>query len=224
MIFIIGCSDPLNKTITEFKKTNYAKTEFECAGIKGQIQYKTAKHNQFGFKDSLREEIVLLVSITKDMVADRNLTVTQVYQVNQDTFLFKPYKYSIGDNEISRRLGLPLSKPNWSDEELNGYLKKDFCNDKTPTGKPTIRLSDIMDKFGQVIKEFLDKPDGISIETLSLFIDKISDNEVYEDNSSSLIGEKLFCWKNSQYGIKVEYAPTGLGQVATIVFANNCKV
>jgi len=37
MIFISGCSDPVNKTIAEFKKTNYAKTEFECAGIKGQI-------------------------------------------------------------------------------------------------------------------------------------------------------------------------------------------
>ena len=137
LIFISGCTDTVNKTIAEFKKTAYAKEEFECAGIKGQIQYKMAKHNQFGFKDSLGDEIVLLVSITKDIVSDRKLTITQVYQFNQDTFLFKPFKYSIGDNRLSEQLGLPLSKPSWSDEELKGYFKKDFCKDKIPTSKST---------------------------------------------------------------------------------------
>jgi hypothetical protein len=223
IIFISGCTDPVNKTIAEFKKTAYAKEEFECAGIKGQIQYKMAKHNQFGFKDSLGNEIVLLVSITKDIVSDRKLTMTQIYQVNQDTFLFKPYKYSIGDNGLSERLGLPLSKPNWSDEELNGYFKKDFCKDKIPTPAPTKGGQYFLDKFNEVWADFI-KRDDLTIDTIELLISEKTGIEVYEDENSSSIGETLLCFKSSSYGIKVSYAPTGLGQVDNLKFSTDCKV
>jgi hypothetical protein len=38
--FIASCSDPVNQAISEFKKSNLAKSLFNCGGVTAKYEYK----------------------------------------------------------------------------------------------------------------------------------------------------------------------------------------
>jgi hypothetical protein len=215
-LILSGCGDPVNKTISEFKKNNLSKVLNDCGGLNGKFTYKVVKFNQLKLVDDidspLNDELVLVVEIVKELIKDKPIQINNIYRFNDQTFVFK--KKSFYFDQKNDRF--------WKKDELKDYSFNDFCNDKIPqikiSSQPVsneIKMELLISKFAAIVSK------GIGMEEFQRLVD--SEEILYVAEGEGGIGNMKFCMRNSQLGFIMNYLPTGAGTVDELIPIENCK-
>jgi hypothetical protein len=211
-ILLTGCTDPVNKTISEFKKNELSKTLNECGGLNAKYNYKLMSYGKLNLvvenKQPDKDEIVLVVEMVKEVVKDKPIQINNIYQYNKETFVFKKYSYFLDEK----------NEKHWAKDELSKYTYKDFCADELPRRK---NLSSEGNTFINAKLKF-DKYNSISNTNIDHEAFKImvnSDNDLYVADDQYPVRMK-YCLKNSQFGFIASFFATGERELE---FNEKCK-
>jgi hypothetical protein len=138
-LMLSGCGDPVNKAISEFKKTPLSKELNACGGLNGKFAYKVVKFNQLKVVDDinnpLNDEPVLVVEIVKELVKGKPVQINNIYRFNDQTLIFKKKSFYIAEQNLKY----------WKDEDFESYSYEMFCKDEPPlrNNKPSISESSL---------------------------------------------------------------------------------
>jgi hypothetical protein len=211
-LLLTGCTDPVNKTISEFKKTELAKRIYECGGLSANYEYNIKKYRQLQLvrneKSPSDDESILVVKIIKS-INGNDLTINKMYQFNDQSHIFKSANYFINRQENSK----------WSDSELLDYSYDDFCKDISPSQKEEIVDDDLIMKkhISSLIRKLSSPGSGNYTELdgkpgMDFFEIYLEKNGFVEIGSG--IGFKLYDFRGRK--LVVNYMPTGLGLVGIV--------
>jgi len=183
--FIASCSDPVNQAISEFKKSNLAKSLFNCGGVTAKYEYKVIRSAETN-KETLAIDSKapsLVVSVTKELNKGKPITLEVYYKFNPQTFIFQQ------DGYFKVTKDLPET-----------YKYENFCADENPISikeevKDDFRIGGVWDSYKEKITN------GITIKEF----ENIVSNESNIVKSSRTNDEQKFCVKNSSVGFIVTY-------------------
>lgn len=126
LALLFGCSDPVNKAISEFKKTDLSKQLYDCGGVSAKYEYNIKKYRQLQIaqgEDKISDnEDILVVKILKNF-NEKDLTISRIYQFNPQSFVFKKKGYFIDEAENRK----------WEKIELSNFTYEKFCKDIGPS-------------------------------------------------------------------------------------------
>ena len=209
LIFLLfGCTDPVNKAISEFKKSELSKTLNECGGLNATYTYKVINYGKLKLEKTTgqpsEDESVLVVEMTKELVKDKPIQIHHIFRYNKETFIFKKYNYFLDEK----------NEKFWTKDELKEYSSDDFCKDKIPQVKfsPTVNyylnMKILFDKYVGIAAT------GINKEEFKSLVD--NDKNLYLAKDVNVFA--VYCLKNSNVGFVVRYFVEG----ADLEFLEDC--
>jgi hypothetical protein len=201
ILLLFGCSDPVNKAISEFKKSELSKTLNECGGLNATYTYKVINYGKLKLEKTTgqppEDESVLVVEMIKELVKGKPVQIHHIFRYNKETFIFK--KYSIFWDEKNEKF--------WTKDELKEYSSDDFCKDKIPQVKVSsppvansINMEILYDKYVNIATSGIDKEEFKNIIN--------NDKNLYLVYDTPLMSK--YCLQKSQFGLDIGYSALGI--------------
>ena len=211
MLLLFGCSDPVNKAISEFKKSELSKTLNECGGLNATYNYKVINYGKLKLEKTTgqpsEDESVLVVEMTKELVKDKPIQIHHIFRYNKETFIFKKSSYFLDEK----------NEKFWTKDELKEYSSDDFCKDKIPQLKVSsppvsnyLNMTILFNKYVNIAATGIDKEEFKNIIN--------NDKNLYLAYDRPPLMSK-YCLQNSQFGLIVRYFAFG---DVKLEFDENC--
>ena len=205
-LFLVGCSDPVNETIKNFKNSNnHAVLDvLNCGGLSGTLDFSIKKTNHNYNEASKTYESTPTLEIILKKPDFKEVYVKYYFSFNNQTKIFQ-----FLDVEL-------IGNPKSSEYDYEYFCSgKPFKSKSIPESNNNhIDMQLLYSKYVAIANK------GIGIEEFERLAASEKLLYVAEDD----IGKKKFCMNKSQFGFIVNYMPTGTGVISDLIFIENCKI
>jgi hypothetical protein len=209
---LIGCSDPVNKALSEFKKSDISKELNECGGLSAKYSYNITNFHKLNLVEEpdspSKDEPVLVVEITKEIVKNKPIHLNYIIRFNNQSYIFEKYSYYFPKkNDLI-----------WNKNGLANYNYKyqDFCNNKIPGDKVTNQIDsavrnniDLTTYIARIVTLFL----GENIENIISYLNADGWQKKDEYRNHPILGDNLphaiFSNNSANWKIIVIYSNDG---------------